>query len=238
MAFIHLISSPRNISTALMYAFAQRKDTFAVDEPFYAYYLTKNTLEHPGRAEILASQPQSISAVVNNLLNLRDSHSLVFIKNMAHHMGEDYPDEITQDFNILLIRDPEKIIASYHKVIPNPTLEDLGIESQYNVYQKLNAEGHNPVVVDSGLLLQNPKAVLQKLCESLSIAFDPNMCSWSPGPKPMDGVWAKHWYANVHQSSGFTTEVQSKNLLPEGLKKLNATAQTYYEKLLSLAIKP
>ena len=32
-------SGPRNISTALMYSFAQRKDFVAIDEPFYASYL-------------------------------------------------------------------------------------------------------------------------------------------------------------------------------------------------------
>ena len=36
---IHLISSPRNLSTALMYSFAQREDTRVVDEAFYAYFL-------------------------------------------------------------------------------------------------------------------------------------------------------------------------------------------------------
>ena len=38
---IMLWSSPRNISTALMYSFAQREDTSVMDEPFYAYYLKK-----------------------------------------------------------------------------------------------------------------------------------------------------------------------------------------------------
>ena len=33
---INLISGPRNVSTALMYSFAQRSDTSVVDEPFYA----------------------------------------------------------------------------------------------------------------------------------------------------------------------------------------------------------
>ena len=35
---INLISGPRNISTALMYSFAQRSDCQVWDEPFYANY--------------------------------------------------------------------------------------------------------------------------------------------------------------------------------------------------------
>jgi len=38
MIRINLWSSPRNVSTALMYSFAQRLDTTVVDEPLYAYY--------------------------------------------------------------------------------------------------------------------------------------------------------------------------------------------------------
>ena len=37
-------SGPRNISTALMRSFENRKDTKVYDEPFYAYYLKKTNL--------------------------------------------------------------------------------------------------------------------------------------------------------------------------------------------------
>ena len=52
---IHLISGPRNISTALMYSFAQRPDTKVLDEPFYGFYLQHTGLNHPGRDEIINS---------------------------------------------------------------------------------------------------------------------------------------------------------------------------------------
>ena len=50
---ICLWSCPRNISTALMYSFAQRKDTRVIDEPLYAHYLKKSGAKHPGRDEVL-----------------------------------------------------------------------------------------------------------------------------------------------------------------------------------------
>ena len=55
---INAWSSPRNISTAFMYSFAQRPDTTVVDEPLYAHYLSKTDSEagHPGTDEVLASQ--------------------------------------------------------------------------------------------------------------------------------------------------------------------------------------
>ena len=52
MIRINLISGPRNISTALMYSFAQRTDTVVLDEPFYAFYLHKSGIHHPGKEEV------------------------------------------------------------------------------------------------------------------------------------------------------------------------------------------
>lgn len=53
---IALWSGPRNISTALMYAFAQRADTTVVDEPLYAHYLSTSDARryHPGAEEVIA----------------------------------------------------------------------------------------------------------------------------------------------------------------------------------------
>ena len=50
-------SGPRNVSTALMRAWENRPDTAVVDEPLYAFYLDRTGLDHPGRDEVIASQP-------------------------------------------------------------------------------------------------------------------------------------------------------------------------------------
>ena len=60
---ICLWSGPRNVSTAMMYSFAQRSDTVVYDEPFYGYYLykTKAKIYHPGADEIIKSLPVDYS---------------------------------------------------------------------------------------------------------------------------------------------------------------------------------
>jgi hypothetical protein len=50
-------SGPRNVSTALLRSFEARGDCLPVDEPLYAAFLAATGKEHPGRAQILASQP-------------------------------------------------------------------------------------------------------------------------------------------------------------------------------------
>ena len=54
---IFLWSGPRNISTTLMYSFAQRKDTKVFDEPLYAFYLSQTDAKeyHPDAELIINS---------------------------------------------------------------------------------------------------------------------------------------------------------------------------------------
>ncbi|MCP4121608.1 MAG: hypothetical protein GY751_07625 [Bacteroidetes bacterium] len=79
---IHMIASPRNISTAVMYSFARRENTRVIDEPFYAYYLEKTGVPHPGFDEILAALPTS-SEVVIETLNEKAKKANLFIKNLS-----------------------------------------------------------------------------------------------------------------------------------------------------------
>ena len=62
---INLISGPRNVSTALMYSFAQRRDTVVQDEPFYAYYLKHTGLLHPGKKQIMETMSSDIQLITD-----------------------------------------------------------------------------------------------------------------------------------------------------------------------------
>lgn len=219
-----------------MYSFAQRSDTTVEDEPFYACYLTKTEVDHPGKRDVLDSQSSNEEVVRQIIFNERQ-RPVVFIKNMAHHI------EILEDdsflnkcINIFLIRDPKQIIASYAQVIELPVMRDIGIEYEYRLFNKLISQ--NPIVIDSGLLLQNPKSVLKKLCDRISIPFEESMLRWEAGPKSYDGIWAPYWYANVHQSIGFEKQSRSERPFPDHLKPLLEEANKYYQELIQHAIMP
>lgn len=236
MIRINSISGPRNISTAIMYSFAQRSDTTVMDEPFYAFYLSKTGIVHPGREDVLKSQPQAEDEVLDDIF--AQPGPVVFIKNMAHHMAElsqDYSDTFA---HLFLIRNPRQIIASYSDVIETPGLRDIGIEYQYELFKKLQDKGESPLVLDSGLLLENPESVLKQVCQRLDLPFEENMLHWPEGPKSYDGVWAPHWYANVHRSSGFQKQATSNRTLPAHLEELNERAQFYYKAMAPFSLHP
>jgi len=50
---IAMWSGPRNLSTAMMYSFAERDDTAVVDEPFYGAYLAATGIKHPMHQQII-----------------------------------------------------------------------------------------------------------------------------------------------------------------------------------------
>lgn len=237
MIYVNLISGPRNLSTALMYSFAQRDDTVVIDEPFYAYYLVTSGVDHPGKDEVIRSQPIRQEDVINQIYAIREK-PVIFIKNMSHHievMDESFVHDLV---NIFFIRDPRQIISSYAKVIAQPVMRDIGVEYQYTLYQRLRNVNLDPIVLDAQYLVEDPKATLTKLCERIGIPFQSSMLHWAPGAKPYDGVWAPFWYDNVHRSTGFEKQKTSERPLPVHLADLFQRASHLYEKLLPFSLKP
>ncbi|GIF49241.1 branched chain amino acid aminotransferase [Asanoa ferruginea] len=226
MTRIAMWSGPRNVSTALMRSFGARPDCAVVDEPLYASYLAATGLDHPGRAEVLASQPTRWSSAVA-ALERPSGKALQYEKHMAHHLlpevGRGWLGRVT---NAYLIRDPAHVVASYAKVRGEPTLEDLGYPQQVEIFRR-----HGGPVLDSAALLRDPAGQLSKLCAALGIPFDEAMLRWESGPRDTDGVWAPHWYAAVEQSTGFAPYRDSPAPVPAHLAPLVVAAQPFYDEL-------
>ena len=234
---INLWSGPRNVSTALMYAFAQRSDTRVVDEPLYAHYLRVSGAEHPGREEVLAAQDANGEKVVREVILGESDKSVVFFKQMAHHLIEIDRTFLSKTANVILTRDPREMLPSLQQQIPEPTLRDTGYAMQTELLEELRELEQAPPVVDSRELQSDPKGVLSELCRRLGIPFEEAMLSWKRGPRPEDGVWAKHWYKNVHRSTGFERFRPKSTPFPKELEGLLAECRPHYEALARLAIR-
>jgi hypothetical protein len=200
-----------------------------VDEPFYGYYLSIRPVNHPGREEIVRSMETDPSRVVSALLEERAARVLM-IKNMAHHLIDIEERFFRSVSNVFLIRNPGQLIASFAKIIAEPTMTDIGVRKQYDLFCWLR-DFAIPAVLDSGDLLRDPRGVLQKLCGTLGIAFDPSMLSWKPGARPEDGIWARYWYDNVHRSTGFQVQETSSRPLPDNLLPLYEEALPLYNEM-------
>ncbi|HHZ66240.1 MAG TPA: hypothetical protein EYN51_12235, partial [Flavobacteriales bacterium] len=83
---IALWSGPRNISTALMYSFANRSDTAVVDEPLFGYFLKHTGVWRPSRKEVLATMETNAINIMDTLLNPPTDMPVYFMKHMANHL--------------------------------------------------------------------------------------------------------------------------------------------------------
>ena len=232
-----LWSGPRNVSTALMYSFAQRDDTRVVDEPLYGHYLRVSAADHPGRAEVMAAMNCDGDAVMRDLIRESANESrLLFLKQMAHHLVGLNLTFLQKTRNVFLIRDPQQMLPSLVRQLPHAGLADTGLDRQWQLYEWLVDTGQQPAIVDSRELLLNPERVLRRLCSHLGLAFTDAMLSWEPGARAEDGVWARHWYHTVHQSSGFEP-YRPKTEFPDELRPLLAECTPWYDKLYAKAIR-
>jgi hypothetical protein len=221
-------SGPRNISTAMMRSWENRPDTTVVDEPFYAAYLQQTGLDHPGRDEVIASQPTDPLEVVRQLLG-DDSAPVHYAKHMTHHILRDWPLDWVTDFrNVLLIRDPVEVVASYVRSRDSCEPEDIGLLQQVRLLEALPEE---PPVIDAGDFLRDPESHLRWLCDWLGIEFTDRMLSWPAGPRESDGVWAPYWYGVVVRSTGFEPWRPRRVVLNEHDAAVARACKHAYEKL-------
>ena len=233
---LNVWSGPRNVSTALMYSFRQRSDTRVVDEPLYAHYLAATGADHPGAEEVLASMDRDGERVVREVILGPCERPVRFFKNMAHHLVGLDRDFLGEVRNVLLARDPREMLPSLARQIPSPTLRDTGLAEQVEILDIMLERAERPVVLDARELLLDPPGVLRRACERLGLPFEEAMLSWPAGPKPEDGVWAKHWYDGVHVSTGFEPYRPKTGPFPERLKPLLDECLPLYERLRQHAI--
>jgi hypothetical protein len=233
---INCCSGPRNISTALMYSFAQRADTTALDEPLYAHYLRVTGRVHPGRDDVLAAQDPDGERVVADVMLGGYDTPVVFFKQMAHHIVDLDRAFLGECRNVLLVREPTEMLASLSVRLDDATLADTGLEVQVELLESILEAGEEPVVLDATVLRRDPRAALTTLCERLGIGFDEAMLSWPAGPKPEDGVWAVHWYDAAHSSTGFRPWESSTAVVADHLRPVLDAAVPLYGRLAEYAI--
>jgi hypothetical protein len=235
---IAMWSGPRNISTAMMRSWENRKDCSVIDEPFYAYYLQQTQSPHPMYKEILNAQSSDFMQVAKQMSEGACDTELQYQKHMTHHMLSGCDMSWTSELlHCFLIRDPAHVVNSYTNSRGQCSAQDIGIQRQYELYQEISRISGQPIaVVDSLSVLQNPIQQIEKICQALHVDFDLAMLNWPSGKRSSDGVWASHWYHSVEKSTGFgLPNAPTLELSPQQLEVVEEVTP-YYRALKALAI--
>ena len=235
---IAMWSGPRNISTAMMYAFGNRADCVAWDEPFYAFSLVNHGNDHPMRDEIIAHNECDWDTLVSKC-TAPVAKPVFYQKHMTHHMLPGFDRSWVHKLtNAFLIRSPERVLASYTKKWADVSLRDIGFVEQAEIFDAVaQKQGFASPVIDADDVLKNPRGVLTSLCKACGIPFAEAMLKWPNGPKSFDGVWAPHWYNAVWESTGFAPPVEKSAELPSHLAKIADEARSSYLRLKAYSLK-
>lgn len=231
---IAMWSGPRNLSTAMMRSFGSRSDTFVSDEPFYGCFLQDGGAHHPMREEVMAAMDCDWRSVMASLRgDTPNGAPIWYQKHMWHHMVGPIGYEDFEGFtHAFLIRQPERMIASYLRKRESAAFEDFGLERQAEFFDReADRLGRAPPVIDVRDVLANPQAVLSSLCQALAIPWERAMLAWEPGPRSTDGPWAPHWYGAVEASTGFGPPETDVVELPDEAQRLADRCRPYYERL-------
>jgi Sulfotransferase domain len=238
---IAMWSGPRNLSTAMMRSFGSRGDTFVSDEPFYGCFLEGTGADHPMRDEVIAAMDCDWRSVMASLRAAPpEDRPVWYQKHMWHHMaGPVGYDDFAGFTHAFLIREPERMIASYLRKREAAHVEDFGLQRQAEFFDReADRLGHAPPVIEANDVLTDPQAVLSKLCAALGIPWDPAMLSWAPGRRDTDGPWAPHWYGTVERSTGFGRPEREPVELPAEAQRVADRCRPYYERLAAHRLTP
>lgn len=233
-------SGPRNISTAMMRSFDSRSDCAVTDEPFYGAFLKQTGQPQPMAKEIIASMDCDWQSVADAMRGpVPEKKPVWYQKHMPHHMVDDisiadFPDHK----HAFLIRDPARVVASYVAKRVEVTPEDLGYERQVEYVDRAEQMSGKPAtILDSADILRAPEAHLRALCDALEIAWDAAMLKWKTGGRDADGIWAKHWYNRVVDTTGFGASENTGQTLSDGQKSIADKCQKFYAILSAKRIK-
>jgi hypothetical protein len=231
---IAMWSGPRNLSTAMLRSFENRADTFVSDEPYYGAFLETSGADHPLREAVIAAMDCDWRRIADRLAApTPDGSPVWYQKHMWHHMaGPIGYDDFAGFTHAFLIREPERMIASYLRKREAAAFEDFALDRQAEFFEReADRLGIAPPVVDANDVLRNPEQVLTALCAALAIPWDPAMLTWPAGRRASDGPWAPHWYAAVEASTGFGPPEDGPVDLPDEARRLAERCRPYYERL-------
>ncbi len=237
---IAMWSGPRNISTAMMRSFGGRSDCAVSDEPFYGAFLKATGQRQPMADEVIASMDCDWQSVATAMRGpVPGGKAVWYQKHMPHHMVADvsiadFPDHR----HAFLIRDPERVVASYSAKRVEVAVDDLGYARQLEyVDQAAQMTGEAPIALDSADILRAPELHLRALCAALDIPWDTGMLAWEAGPRESDGIWASHWYGRVLETTGFGGTESATPRLDAAAQRIADACRPFYESLSRYSIK-
>ncbi len=213
---IMLWAHPRSMSTATERIMRERGDCHCMHEPFmYYYYVHLGKKEMP-HFKVERNRPTGFDDIVNMLFEAAEK-SVVFSKDMAYYVLPEihrHP-ELAHTLNhVFLVRDPRRAILSYHKLDPDIQCVEVGLESQWKLYQWLQKQtGTKPLVLRAEDIQANPRVVIGKMWHCVGLEFRAEAFEWKSDDAPEDWKQVGQWHRSALNKQSIKRETISEREL-------------------------
>ena len=200
---IALWSHPRSMSTATERVMRERGDLWCAHEPFmYDYYVHRQVARMP-HFDVQPDHPTRYEDIRDMLLR-RAGDGPVFFKDMAYYVlpqilsDRAFVDRLT---HVFLIRDPLASILSYYKLDPEVTLDEIGLEAQWRLFEGMRGLGADPVVVEAEAVQRDTRGVMSALWERIGLPYRDEAFDWGR-ETPDDWEQVGNWHGTASRSTG------------------------------------
>ena len=130
----------------------------------------------------------------------------VFAKDMSYYVMPELLDDhefCARIKHCFLIRHPLKSILSYYKLDPELSLDEIGLQSQWEHYQGIQKLGlETPVVLEAEVIQADARSTMGLFWKALGLDYREQAFDWSRESTPQDWQYVKGWHANVSSSGG------------------------------------
>ena len=92
------------------------------------------------------------------------------------------------------------------------------------------------IVINSDTLLEDPELYLKKLCQNLNIDFSTKMLKWPKGKTNDFGIWYKHWYHDIINSTEFAITKNIIKDVPKNYEKIYLESLNIYDHMNQYSI--
>ena len=127
---------------------------------------------------------------IRDMLLARAGDGPVFFKDMAYYVmprilsDAAFIDRLT---HVFLIRNPVAAILSYYKLDAGVTLEEVGIEAQWRLYDALVGMGADPVVIEAEAVQRDTRGVMSALWQRIGLSMREEAFDWQDStPKDLE----------------------------------------------------
>lgn len=181
----------------------ERGDLWCGHEPFmYDYYVHRQVARMP-HFDVRGDHPVTYEAI-RDMLVAKAGQGPVFFKDMAYyvmpHILSD-PGFLDRLTHVFLIRNPVASILSYYRLDPELTLEEVGIEAQWRLFEALEERGIGRVVIEAETVQKDTVGAMSALWQRIGLPFRPAAFDWR-AEVPKDWEQVGSWHGTVSASDG------------------------------------